>query len=467
LDVFVVPSGVAVLATGYWPAFKGRKALAIEWADGPGALLDTDRLRVEYQALASKPGIVARDDGDFDRALSESDETLDVEYEVPFMAHVPMEPLSCMVTLNEDGGAHIVTGSQMLGADHPAAAARLGVDPAQVTFENSFLGGGFGRRANPKNDFVIDAIEVALAHGKRGLPIKTVWAREDDVTGGWYRPMFVNRTIAGLKDGKIHAWHHRIVGQSIATGTAFEGAMVVDGIDNASVEGAHDMPHGVPNLRVDLHTTNKPVTVQWWRSVGHSNTAFAKECFIDECAHALGRDPLELQRELLEGHERLLGVLNKAAEGADWGAPLPDGHGRGVAVHESFGSFAAHVVEASVENGQPRVHRVVCAIDCGTAVNPDQVIAQMEGATNFALSATLEGQITFTEGRVDQTNFDTFKVVRMDQSPKVDVHIVNSGEQMGGIGEVGVPPVASALCNALFAASGKRIRRLPIGDQLA
>jgi isoquinoline 1-oxidoreductase beta subunit len=377
-----------------------------------------------------------------------------------------------MVTLREDGGADIHTGSQMLGGDHQAAAGRLGVELDRVHIENAFLGGGFGRRANPAADFTLEALEVALAAKASGAggvvrPIKTVWTREDDLTGGWYRPYWVNAVEAGLKDGKLVAWRHRIVGQSIAAGTAFESAMVHEGIDHTSVEGAFDMPHGIPNLQIELHTMELPVPVQWWRSVGHSNTAFAKECFIDECAEALGRDPYELRRELLADHPRLLGVLNLAAEKAGWGSSLPAGVGRAIAVHESFKGFAAHVVEASVEEGRPRIHRVVCAIDCGLVVNPDQVEAQMQGAVSFALSSVLEGEITFKHGRVQQSNFHDFKIVRINEAPRIEVHIAPSGGEMGGIGEVGVPGVAAATCSALAAASGVRIRRLPIGNQLA
>ncbi len=464
--VVVVPSGVAVVADGFWAARRGRAALRVEWADGPGAQLDSARLRREYTRRAGFPGNVVRADGDFDAAAADADRVLEATYEVPYMAHAPMEPLSCMVELHEDGGAHLVTGSQFLGIDHPAAAAALGVDPSRVTVENSYLGGGFGRRANPAADFTVEAIHVARAVRDLGVPVKTVWTREDDLRGGWYRPLWVNGITAAVKDGRLVGWRHRIVGQSIATGTAFEGAMVIDGVDGTSVEGAADMPHGIPNVRVELHTMKLAVPVQWWRSVGHSNTAFAKEAFLDECAEACGKDGYAFRRELLAGHERLLAVLDRAAEAAGWGGPLPVGVGHGISVHESFEGFAAHVVEASVVDGRPKVHRVVCAIDCGQVVNPDQVVSQMQGAAIFALSAAVDAQITFTDGRVDQSNFDDFPILRMHEAPPVEVHIVDTGGKQGGIGEVGVPGVAPALCAALHGATGRRIRRLPIGDQL-
>jgi len=463
--VVQVPSGVAVVAEGFWAAKQGREALEVEWDGGPGAQLDTARLRREYHRRVGVPGKVVRSDGDFEATAAEADEVFEAVYEVPFQAHAPMEPLSCMVELKDDGGAHITTGSQFLGIDHPAAASVLGVERERVTFQNSFLGGGFGRRANPAADFTVEAVHVALAVRDLGVPVKTVWTREDDIKGGWYRPMWVNGITGAIKDGRLVGWRHRIVGQSIAVGTAFEGAMVTDGVDHTSVEGAADMPHGVPNLHVELNTADLAVPVQWWRSVGHSNTAFAKECFLDECAEKLGLDGFELRRELLQDHERLLAVLERAATEAGWDAAPPEGVGRGISVHESFKGFAAHVIEASVEDGRPKVHRVVCAIDCGLVVNPDQVVSQMQGAAIFALSSALS-EITLTNGRVDQSNFDDFPLVRMHESPPVEVHLVDIGGEMGGIGEVGVPGVAPALCEALYQASGRRIRRLPIGDQL-
>ncbi len=462
--VVQVPSGVAVIADSFWPAFKARAVLQIEWSPGPGASLDTERLSADYLERSRRPGAVARKDGDPDGALAAAPMVLEAVFEVPFQAHAPMEPLSCLVTLRPDGGAEIATGSQMLGGDHPAAAALLGVAPERVTFRNTYLGGGFGRRANPRSDFVLEAVHVALAARSLQAPIKTVWTREDDLRGGWYRPMWLNAMAAGLDAAKnLVAWRHRIVGQSIAAGTSFEAMMVQNGVDATSVEGAADMPYPIPNLGVELHTVSLPVTVQWWRSVGHSNTAFAKECFLDECAAAMGADPYELRRGLLRGHPRLLRVLEVAAEKAGWGTAMPAGGGRGLAVHESFRGFAAHVAEVEVDGqGRPRVRRIVCAIDCGLRVNPDQVEAQLQGATVFALSAAMEAQITLQDGRVVQGNFDRYPIVRLADSPRIEVHQVQSEGEMGGIGEVGVPSVAPAVCNAIFAASSRRVRRLPI-----
>ncbi|MEZ6189368.1 MAG: xanthine dehydrogenase family protein molybdopterin-binding subunit [Planctomycetota bacterium] len=466
--VVEVPSGVAVIGDGYWSAFRGRAALELEWTPGEGgdAPLDSDALRAHFEGLSQRPGNVARDDGDVVAALSAAERTLEAVYEVPYQAHAPMEPLSCLVELRADGGAKLTTGTQFLGIDHPAVVGRLGVTPEQVEFQNSYLGGGFGRRANPASDFVLEALEVALAAKDLGAPIKTVWTREDDLQGGWYRPLFVNRIVAGIQDGAISAWHQRIVGQSIARGTAFEGAMIKDGVDGTSVEGAADMPHGIPNLKVELHSPVLRVPVQWWRSVGHSNTAFAKESMLDELAEALGQDPYALRMQLLEEHPRLQRVLRVAAEAAGWDTEPAEGMGRGISVHESFKGFAAHVVEATLEDGVPRIRRVVVAIDCGLVINPDQVEAQLQGAAIFALSATLGQGITLKDGRVEQSNFHDYPLVRIHEAPAVEVHIVESEEPMGGIGEVGVPGVASAVCSALRAAGAPRIRRLPIGTQL-
>lgn len=466
--VVEVDSGVAVIADGYWSALKGRRALDIQWSPGRGAMLDSSELRTQYHEMAKRKARVAESEGDCEKSLAEN-ETFHATYEVPFQAHAPMEPLSCLVTVRDDGGADLVTGSQFLGVDRMLVAAKLQVDQDQVSIRNSYLGGGFGRRANPKSDFLVKAVDVAVAAKQEGLdaPIKTVWSREDDIRGGWYRPMYVNALSASFKDGNLDAWRHRVVGQSPIRGTLFEPVIVVDGLDTWAVEGATKLPYQIPNKQIELQTVTLPVPVQWWRSVGHSNSAFAKESFLDECAAKLNRDPLELRQDLLRDHPRLLRALNTAADKADWKKPLPDGMGRGISVHESFQSFAAHVVEASVENGRPRVHRMVIAIDCGPTVNPDQVIAQMEGAANFALSATLEGEITFKDGRVEQSNFDDFRVVRMHEAPKIEVHVIDSNDPMGGIGEVGVPGVASAVCSALFDATGKRVRRLPIGNQLS
>lgn len=467
--VVPVPRGVAVVADGFWPAKQARDALVIEWDAGPNAGLSTETIRAQYAELAATPGLPARKEGDAGKALVEAKKKLEAVYEVPYLAHAPMEPLSCLVTLKENA-CEIVTGSQFLGVDRQAAAAALGFKPEQVTVRNTYLGGGFGRRAVPGSPHIVEAIEVAKAARELKAPVKTMWTREDDVRGGYYRPQWLSALAAGLDEkGNLVAWQHRIVGQSIIEGTPFAQFLIKDGIDGTSVEGAADLPYAVPNVLVELHSPKGPVPVLWWRSVGHSHTAFVVESFLDEIAAAAGKDPFQFRRGLLANHPRHKRVLELVAERADWGAPLPEGVARGIAVHESFKSFIAQVAEVSMDPQEktPVVRRVVVAVDCGPVVNPDQIKAQMEGAVAFGLSAALAGKITLADGQVEQSNFHDYPVLRIAEMPKVEVHIVESTDAMGGVGEPGVPPVAPAVCNALFALTGKRIRSLPIGRQLA
>jgi len=459
-QVVAVPAGVAVLADDFWQARKGRELLKMEWEDGPWGELSTEGMREEYTRLAATAGLVARKEGDADAALSGAARRLEAQYEVPYLAHAPMEPLNCFVDLKPDS-CLIRVGSQFQTVDRDAAAKAAGLKPEQVTLETTLLGGGFGRRANPASDFVVEAVQVAQAVKR---PVKVIWTREDDLKGGYYRPFWLDRISAGLApDGALSAWKHTIVGQSIIAGTAFEKAMVKNGIDDTSVEGAADIPYRIPNLLVDLHTTKVGVPTLWWRSVGHSHNAFVVESFLDEVAHALGQDPCQYRRELLAGHPRHLGVLDAVARLSGWGKPLPAGRGRGIAVHESFKSFIAMVAEVSVaESGELKVHRMFCAVDCGRIVNPDTIEAQMQSGIAFGLSAALYGAITLKKGRVEQSNFDDYPVLRIDAMPEVRVQIVKSGEKPGGIGEPGVPPVAPAVANALFAATGARVRTLPL-----
>ena len=459
-DVVQVPSGVAVVADGFWGAREGREALEIAWNEGEWARLSTEGMREDFAKLARTPGLAARKEGDPEKALSSSIRKLSAEYEVPYLAHATMEPLNCCVDLRDDR-CDIWTGTQFQTVDRNTAARAAGLKPEQVRVHTTYLGGGFGRRANPQNDFVVEAVEVAKAVKK---PVKVIWTREDDTKGGYYRPMWYDRLSAGLDEkGNLLAWQHTIVGQSIMTGTPFEGMGVKDGIDAASVEGAQDIPYAIPNLLVDLHTPKIGVPVLWWRSVGHSHTAFVVESFLDEAVHAAGKDPFEFRRGLLADKPRHRGVLELAAGKAGWGKPLPAGWGRGIAVHESFGSFIAQVAEVSVsKEGGIRVHRVVCAIDCGRVVNPDTIEAQMESGIVFGLSAALHGAITLKNGRVEQSNFHDYPVLRMSEMPKVEVHIVASREAPGGVGEPGVPPIAPAVANAVFSATGARMRTLPM-----
>lgn len=457
-----VGSGVAVIATGFWAAKNGRDLLEIDWDLGPNAGISSDVLREQYRSLALSPGLVARKDGDPGSALKSALRVLEADYELPYLAHAPMEPLNCVVDLRE-GSMEIWAGTQFQTVDHAAAVATSGLPPEKVKLHTTFLGGGFGRRANPVSDYIVEAVKIAKV---AGAPLKLVWTREDDMRSGFYRPMWHSRVRAGLDDaGAISAWTHTIVGQSIAAGTPFEGFMVKDGIDGTSVEGAVDVPYAIQNVQVDLHTTTVGVPTLWWRSVGHSHTAFVVESFLDEIADATGVDPLALRRKLLSGKPRHLGVLELAAAKAGWEAGPPMERARGIAVHHSFESFVAMVAEVSLEQGRLRVHRVTCAVDCGRVVNPDTVIAQVQGAVGFGLTAALYGAITLKNGRVEQSNFHDYRMLRIHEMPAVDVHIVPSEEPSTGIGEPGVPPVAPALCNALFALTGKRIRRLPIREE--
>ncbi len=455
-----VPSGVAVIADGFWAAKLGRDALQIEWDEGPLAGFNTKSQRAQYADLAKQSGLAARKDGDPAGAIASAAKKIDAVYEVPYLSHAMMEPLNCVVDLRADH-CEVWTGTQFQTGDRAAAAEVAGLKPEQVQIHTTLLGGGFGRRGSATSDFVREAVHVAKA---AGAPVKVIWTREDDMHGGYYRPMYYH-TLAGAVDanGNPLAWSHHIVGQSIMAGTPFEGMIGKDGIDPTSVEGASDLPYAIPNFSVEYHPAKVGVPVLWWRSVGHSHTAFVTESFLDELAALGGKDPYELRRRLLVKSPRDLGVLELAAKKAGWGTPLPAGRGRGIAVHASFESYAAQVAEVSVDpGGKVRVHRVVCAMDCGRYVNPSIIEAQMHSGAIFGLTAALYDELTFDRGRVQQHNFHDYPMLRINEAPEIEVHIVQNNEKSGGIGEPGVPCTAPAVTNAIFAATGKRIRKLPI-----
>jgi len=457
--VLEVPSGVAVAADHFWAAKCGRDALQIDWDPGPHANLDTAELVASFRERAGSAGVKAAAAGDVEQALAAAPMT--AEYSVPFLAHAPMEPLNCTVR-PAAGGCEVWTGTQFQTMDQERVAAVFGLKPDQVRIHTTFLGGGFGRRANIASDFVVEAAHVA-----KGLdrPVKVVWTRDDDIRGGYYRPMAVHRMEAALDPaaGAPLAWRQRIVTPSIMAGSPF-AAMIKDGIDPTCVEGASDSPYvtAIPNHRVEWHAVDTGVPVLWWRSVGHSHTAFAVESFVDELAHAAKRDPLEFRRALLVKSPRVWEVLELAAVKAGWGSPPPPGCGRGLAVHESFGSIVAYVAEVAVEAGQIRVRRVTAAIDCGVCVNPLGVRAQVESGVAFGLGAALHSELTMKAGRVVESNFHDYQILRLHEMPHVDVHIVRSRERAGGVGEPGTPPIAPAVANAVFALTGQRLRRLPL-----
>ncbi|MGH8744440.1 MAG: xanthine dehydrogenase family protein molybdopterin-binding subunit, partial [Burkholderiales bacterium] len=425
----------------------------------------------QYKELAKLPGLVARKDGDSDAAFAGAAKKLDAAFEFPYLAHAAMEPMNCVVRLSKSG-CEVWNGEQFQTVDQMSVANVLGLKPEQVQLHMLYAGGSFGRRANPHSDYLVEAANIVKAIEGRA-PVKLVWTREDDTRAGYYRPMYYHEIKAGLDaKGNIMAWRHRIVGQSILTGTPMEAMLVKNGVDATSVEGAANLPYEIPNLMVDLHSPQVGVPVQWWRSVGSTHTAFSTETFIDDVAHLAGADPVAFRMALLKKHPRHAGVLQLATEKAGWNAPLApsrDGEkrGRGVAVHESFNSFVAQVAEVTVKpDGSFYVDRVVCAVDCGIAINPDVIRAQMEGGIGYGLAAALHGAITLTDGKVDQSNFHDYPVLRIREMPSVEVHIVPSNEKPTGVGEPGVPPIAPAVVNALYMATGKRIRQLPIGNQL-
>ena len=461
-DVLQIPSGVAVLARDFWSAQKARDALQIDWDESGAFKLGSNELMAKYRELADGPGMSALSAGDVGSALQSADTSLAASFEFPFLAHAAMEPLNCVMNLTRDG-CEIWNGAQFQTGDQNAVAKVLGILPGQVKINMLYAGGSFGRRANPHSDYLVETAHIVKASGAKA-PVKLVWMREDDMRAGYYRPMYFHRLQAGLDgSGKPVAWQHRIVGQSIIAGTDFEGALVKDGVDITSVEGANNMPYAIPNIEVELHTTDIPVPVQWWRSVGSTHTAFAVETFIDRLAASARRDPFEFRRDLLTAHPRHRGVLELAAEKAGWGGPLPAGRGRGIAVHESFNSFVAQVAEVTVNDDKSfSVDRVVVAVDCGVAVNPDIIRAQMEGGVGFGLSAALGDEITLREGRVVQSNFHDYRVLRINQMPDVEVHIAASDQPPTGVGEPAVPVIAPAVANALHAVTGQRFDRLPL-----
>jgi len=472
-NVVAISSGVAVVASGYWAAKLGRDALKIEWDEGEGATLDDAAVSAALEALAAQEGRIARKVGDVATGFTGAAKSLDAVYEVPYLAHGSMEPMNCTADVRADSATVWVptqfqSGPRLIGGGTRGAAARAaGVPVDRVTVHTTNLGGGFGRRA--EMDFVIEACDVSRAVQ---APVRLIWSREDDTRHDQYRPAARHVLRAALgPDGTPLAWSHRIVAQSIVAKflpgwipdfITHLGGPLKGGIDPSATEGATELPYAVPNLEVTYSQAELGVPVGFWRSVGHSHTAYAVECFVDELAALAGQDPVAYRRRLLAGSPRHLAVLELAAERASWAGPAPEGRFRGVAVHESFGSYVAQVAEISIEGGAVRVHRVVCAVDCGQVVNPDTVTAQMEGGIVFGLTAALKGKITIAKGRVVQSGYLDYPLLTMREMPIIEVHILPSAMEPGGVGEPGTPPIAPAVANAVFAATGKPVRRLPI-----
>lgn len=456
-------TGLAVVADGYWPAKMGRDALQVSWNTDGVEKVDSDALLARYKKMATEPGIKVRD-ADLSKIAS-APKKISAVFSFPYLAHAPMEPLNCLIDF--DGTrCKLSVGSQFQTIDQATVAATLGLKPQDVQLTTMMAGGGFGRRAVPTSDYLVEAAQVAKAWraaGKSG-PLKIVWSREDDIRGGYYRPMHVHRAEIGFDDkGNVLGWDHTIVGQSILTGTPFEAFMVKNGVDSVSTEGVADTPYNVP-MALQVHHPKVNVPVLWWRSVGHTHTAFVMETLVDEIARATGQDPVAYRRALInDKHQRHLAALDLAVDKSGYGKKtLPKGQAFGVAVHESFGSVVAYVVEASVSNGQPVLHRVTAGVACGTAVNPLAVEAQVQGAALMALGTTLPGAaITLKDGVVQQSNFGDYTVARMPQMPAIAVHIVPSNAPPTGMGEPGVPPLAPAFANALAQLTGKPLRALP------
>ena len=457
-EVIELPTGIAVVADNFWAAHKGRQQLDVTWNESEATRISTTELLDRYRGLAEDAGMVAASHGDAQAALAAAATRIEAEYTFPYLAHACMEPMNCVARVTPER-AELWYGVQGQSLDLGNLGRALELPPERITLNMLYAGGSFGRRSHNRSDYVVEAARIARA--LPGTPVKLVWTREDDMRAGAYRPMNLHRTEGGLDaGGRITAWQHRIVGQSIRAG--LPSPPPADQVDRTVVEGISNLPYAIPNLHVDVHQPDVPIPVLWWRSVGHTHTAFAAESFVDELAHAAGRDPYELRLELLSEDPRRRAVLETAARAAGWGTPLAEGRGRGIAVHHSFKTWVAEVAEVTMrDGGEFSVDRVVVAVDCGVAVNPSIVRAQMEGGIGYGLSALYGEAVHLVDGVVQEENFDRYPLLRYSQMPEIEVHIVDSNEAPTGVGEPAVPPLAPAVANAIFAASGHRHRALP------
>jgi isoquinoline 1-oxidoreductase subunit beta len=463
VDVVQIPRGVAVIARDTYAARKGRDALSVTWDESSAEKRGTGELLRSYRAAAhGQQAVMGASRGDVGEALRHAEHRIEGEFEFPYLAHAPMEPLTAVAQLSADK-CEVWAGCQFQTVDQANAAAACGLKPEQVVINTLAAGGTFGRRANPDSDYIAEVASIAKAtNGK--YPVRLIWTREDDITGGRYRPLNLHRITAGIgKDGKV-VYRQRVVGQSLIAGTPFAPMMMQHGLDPTAIEGNAADEYDLDHVEVTWNQAQVGVPVLWWRSVGHTHMAFSKEVIIDELAQAAGEDPVAFRLKLLGKHPRHVGALKLAAEKAGWSQPFAKakGRGRGVAVHESFGTVVAQIAEVSVTGDKISVERVVCAVDCGIAVTPDVVRAQMQGSIGYGLSAALYGRITMTDGRVDQTNFHQYRVLRINEMPKlIEVYIVPSTNAPSGVGEPGTPPIAPAVANAVRAATGIRLRTLP------
>lgn len=461
VDVKALPSGVAVYATGMWPAIKGREALKIDWDDNGTEKRSSAQLIADYRALAAKPGTVAGASGDANAALAKAGKVIEAEYVFPYLAHAPMEPLDAF--LHWDGQQAVARyGCQFQTVDQATIAGVLGLKPEQVKIDMMLAGGSFGRRAQATAHLVAELAQAAKAIGP-GKPLKLVWTREDDIQGGYYRPMFLHRMRGAVENGKIVAWSNTVVGQSFIVNSPFS-AMIKNGVDPIMVEGSRELLYDIADFQCDVHQAQVGIPTLWWRSVGHTHTGYAVECFVDELLQAAGKDPVAGRLEMMGKNPRAAGVLRAVAELAKWsGAEPAKGRARGVAVVESFNSYVAQIAEVSAGEGDgPRVHKVWCAVDCGVAVNPDVIRAQMEGGIGYGLGHVLFAEVPIDQGRPVPKNFDTYRSLRINEMPEVEVTIVTSTEKPTGVGEPGVPPIGPAVANAMARLGLGRPRQLPI-----
>ncbi len=461
VDVKQVPTGVAVYAKGFWAAKTGREALKITWDDSKAEKRGSAELLQQFRALSKTQGKLVKAEGKFEESMAKGGRVVEAEYVFPYLAHAAMEPLNAYLKWDGDS-AYARYGCQFPTPDHQAISKVLGLPIEKVKIDVTLAGGSFGRRAQQTTHQAVELAEVAKAIGP-GKGVKLVWTREDDMRGGYYRPYAIHRMRGAVRDGKIEAWSDTIVSQSIMKGSFFEAIMFKDGLDPTSYEGSNEIPYEVANFRCDMHQVDVGVPVLWWRSVGHTHTGYVVEAFVDELLEAAGKDPVEGRLELLGKKPRHAGVLKAVAELADWkNYKVPEGRARGVAVVESFKTFVAQVVELSMTEDGPKVHKVWCAVDCGVAVNPDIIRAQMEGGIGFGLGHILYAEQTLDAGAPVSGNFDTYRSLRINEMPEVEVVIVKSTEKPSGVGEPGVPPLGPAVANAMAKLGVGRPRQLPI-----